>query len=255
MRIDNVRYVMMCLTCCVLAAAPARAAVVFADGGTGLQGVLDAITIGGSSSVNVVTDQFSDDADTAWSINASGGAILTLVIELDGYSNTNKFGIYDLADASKKVDIFAGAAGGGDQAVISVLASGEVRFNFANTGVFLADNAFGYYLDSSAEAEGGIWYSDTSLNVDGLDHMVAYQGTDTDMVAIAPFAAGLWTDNEFVLAFEDTRLSAPSDRDYTDFVVMIESVHPVPEASAFVIWSLVTMCGMSMVQQRRRQTS
>jgi hypothetical protein len=44
-------------------------------------------------------------------------------------------------------------------------------------------------------------------------------------------APGKWTDNEFLLAWEDLDKNStgiPFDGDYTDFVVMVESVEPAP---------------------------
>lgn len=212
----------------------AALAVPFGDGGAALQGVLDDITTGptaGSSRVNVTTDFLSDSTDSYWKIGGSGGSLSTLVIELAGFAENNRFGIYDAADPSKKVEIFAGAAAAGDQAVISILANGMVRLNFSNTGIVFGGNRFGYYLDSSFYApDGGVWYSDTSLNGDGLDHMAAYQGVG-DTISIPPYAAGPWASNEYILAFEDLAASV-SDRDYTDFVVLVESVSPVPDGGA-----------------------
>lgn len=91
-------------------AGAANATVVFGDGGTALQGVLDGITNAtpanpsGNSSVNVVTDQFSPDQ--TWAITGSGGSISTLIIELAGFANGNSFGVYDLANPANSVQIF-----------------------------------------------------------------------------------------------------------------------------------------------------
>lgn len=216
----------------------ANAGVTFGDGGASLQGILNDITVNpaGNSSVNVTADALSDTADSYWSLTATGGSISTLIIELAGFADNNKFGIYDKSDPSKQVQLFGGSAGSGDMAMVSIRADGSVWVNlFTDSGINFATNEFGYYLDSSHSSDGGFWYSDTTLNSDEMDHMAAYQGKGTDIVRLdANLSAGLWTENEYILAFEDLA-SCPSDCDYNDFVVMVESVTPVPEPATMVL--------------------
>jgi hypothetical protein len=61
-----------------------------------------------------------------------------------------------------------------------------------------------------------------------------YQGTDTDTVQLPNCSPGLWTDNEYILAFEDLDDSV-ADWDYTDMVVMVESVRPIPEPATMLL--------------------
>ena len=169
------------------------------------------------------------------------------------FKDGNKFGIYDKADPSKTIQVFAGLAGAGDQAIISIKADGSVFVNFADTGVNFAGNSFGFYLDSSVFANGGFWRSDTALNSDALDHMAAYQGKGTDTLQLPGLAPGTWMPNEFVLAFEDLDASV-SDRDFKDFVVMVESIKPVPvpdRGSTLVLLGL-TLLGVAGVTRKMR---
>ena len=71
-----------------------------------LQGVLNSITVNGDSSINVKTDMLSDTKDSYWSVNASGGSVSTLIIELAGFEDTNSFGIYDTSNKDNKVTLF-----------------------------------------------------------------------------------------------------------------------------------------------------
>ena len=195
--------------------------------GTSLQDVLNGITVAptvGVSSVNVNTDQVA--GDSYWAISGSGASVATIVIELAGYAGTNTFGIFN---GSNYVEIFSGSAFAGDQAIISIKADGSVYKNFADTGVNFSGNIFGYYLNSPD----GVFYSDTTKNGDLFDHMVAFQGKGIDTVALPGLAPGLWTSGEYVLAFED--LYGGGDKDYDDFVVMVESVVPVPEPSTLIL--------------------
>jgi hypothetical protein len=204
--------------------------------GTALQGVLDGITVSplGNSSVDVTTDYLLDTCDSYWSITGTGASATTMIVEMAGFAPNNIFGVYSGTDY---VQLFAGAGVTGDQAFLSIKADGSVYVNLTDTGVDFAGNNFGYYLDSTFYGNGGLWHSDTSLNNDNEDHMYAYQGTNTDTVQLPDLAPGLWTNNEYVLAFEDLKATAPSDWDYTDMVVMVESVNPapVPEPSTILL--------------------
>jgi hypothetical protein len=240
------------LTICVslfLCASPTMAAI-FSDGGTALQGVLDDITTNplNDSSVDVTTDDISDLADSYWQVGGSGGAVSTVVIELAGWAGSNTFGVYENGNTGVSVELFDGAAQTGSQVVLSIHTDGSVYKNFVDTGVdFASVNDFGFYLDASVGNAGylgnlglpltdGIMYSDTSLNADGLNHMYAYQGVG-DTVQIGTLAAGPWAANEYILAWEDT-YGWHIDHDFTDFVVLVESISPIPVPGALLLGML-----------------
>lgn len=193
-----------------------------------LQGVLDGITnIPANSTVNVDTDYLG--YDEMWKITASGGSVSTMVIELGSYAPGNIFGVYS---GTNYVPIFAGANVQGDQKTLAIMVDGSVKINGADTGVDFSGNAFGYYLDSRAYDRGGLFHSQTALNQDGMDHMLAYRGTG-DTIQIPGYFPGTWTNNEYILAWED--LEARPDWNYTDMVVMVESVDPVPEPATMLL--------------------
>jgi hypothetical protein len=238
-----------------LSAAPAMAAMFGPGGGASLQDVFDDITVNPATGddpsdafdswVTVTADdEIADDLDSYWAVAAGGNSSASLIIEMAGYSASNKFGVYDKANPANKLQIFDGAADSAATATMTVFASGIFQLNHNGaTNVLFGGTTFGYYLDSPD----GVFYSDTSLNPDSQDHMYAWQGNDSDWVSIVDhenpltsLAPGVWEDNEYILAFEDLFGAGlpSSDRDFTDFVVMVESVNPVPVPGAILLGML-----------------
>lgn len=192
-----------------------------------LQTVLDNITVSGDSSINVYTEQLPYDSQ--WYITDPGPSAATFIIEIAGYAAANTFGLFDASNHLNQVMLFDGAATVGDVTTVSILGDGSVIVNSIDTGIDFADNLFGFYLSSPD----GLFYSENSLNADALDHMAAFQGENTDLIQLPGQSQELWTDTQYVLAWED--VLGLGDYDYNDLVVMVDSVHPVPEPSSLLL--------------------
>ena len=226
-----------------------------------LQEVLNSITVGpvlGVSSVVVgvppgvgAGDYIPEGKDAHWAIGGSGGSIATFVIEITAGAATHKLGIYDVVNPSKKVELFGGGAVPGSQVVVSIKADGSVFLNVVtDTGIDFAGNKFGFYYDALAGDGSALWYSNTSLNTDGFDHMLAFQGKG-DTIKIDGLAPGIWGANEYIFGWEDA--PGGGDKDYQDLVVLVESINPLPDSGATMVLLGMGLVGMGML--RRRMTA
>jgi hypothetical protein len=222
-----------------LASAPAFAAPVTIGSGVGtpLQQVLDNVTVGGHSSINVNTDQTSLGHVT---VDASGGSFNQVIGRFGPRNDNDAFGIFDASNPNNRVALFAGNAEDGYTSALQINQNGAVTVSVrdANEDLittrsanFASGNDVGFYLDT--KGANGTFYSIPGLNSDAQDHMLAFQGNNHDTLQIGDSAPGLFTSDEYILAWEDTAFPG-SDGDYNDFVSIIESVSPIAPTPAAV---------------------
>jgi hypothetical protein len=188
--------------------------------------------------------------------------VATFVIELAGFSETNQFGIYDGVDAANKAMIFDGAASPEDMALIQFYANGDIYVNFAKAASGFSSD-FGFYVDvyeASVDAGGDAdsatldytLLSEDDKNKGGVAQAVVYQGDNETQMQIGALAPGLFTDDEFIIAFEGMRLDLTDDAgNYDDLVVMVESITPIPAPGAL----LLAVFGLPMAGWVKRRLS
>lgn len=217
-----------------------------------LQNLLDSITESGPG-VDVNKDQTGYD----WFTNtATGNATGSFMFELGDYAPENVFGIYN--SKGDKIQLFDGINDRGDSTILTFLEGGKVSTitqQFAPdaddptpVGNIYQDfgNEFGFYLTNK---KGQTFYTQNSRNKGGYQQAVVYQGDDETVMKLPGKAPGTFTDNEFIIAFEDVWLGGNTDSDFNDLVVMVESVEPVPEPATMAGLGLV---GAAMVGLRRK---
>lgn len=164
----------------------------------------------------------------AWMIGSSTASFASIIIEIAGHAHINTFGMYDLNNPNNRLELFNGPQTTGASGVVQYLGNGDYLFtnlsiSLTQSTANLGGETFGWYLG----AVGNIFYSDASLNPNGSDQLVAFQGGDGRSANFFGKGALPWLPNEWVLAWEDLPYNS-SDKDFNDFVVLVESVAPVP---------------------------
>lgn len=216
-----------------------------------LQNLLDGITVSGPG-VDTVNDQTGFELFTN---TATGNVTASFMFEVAGFKDYNSFGIYN--PNGDMITIYDGSNDPGDSSFLSFLGGGDVSVTTkklppgASGG--LADNLytgfgnkFGFYVTNKI---GETFYTEKSRN-GGFEQAVVYQGDNQTVMELPGKQPGTFTDNEFIIAFEDLWLGDSTDSDYNDLVVMVESVEPIPEPATLAGLGLV---GATMLLFRGRK--
>ena len=169
----------------VLAVVGGQAHALCTFGNTGepsLQTSFDALL--GPAALNAQSACVAEGRDAAWTTVGSIGQI-DIVLELAGNAQSNVFGVYDLNDPTRRLSVFEGNDSVNSEATLRLrlMGNGTWRISVLETNnpddtsdwthLGLTTSSFGFYL---ATASQGTFYSQTSRNADGVDHLYAYRG-------------------------------------------------------------------------------
>ncbi|MEQ8467132.1 PEP-CTERM sorting domain-containing protein [Coleofasciculus sp. E1-EBD-02] len=212
--------------------------------GTSLQDTLDGITIS-DPGIDVVNDQ---SPFALFDNTSSGGAIGTLVAEIAGLKDQNKFGLYSASNPENKVVIFDGLVSPDSpspQAFITFLADGSVKVNGGNSFAGFG-GSFGFYLEN----DNNTFYTEDSLN-NGNPQALVYQGDNVTELKLDGLDSGTFVDTEFIFAFEDLPFSN-SDKDYNDSVVHISGIKPAAVPEPMTILGSALALGFGGLFKRER---
>lgn len=243
-----------CIGVLAMAASQANATCTFGTSGEpSLQSSLDALL--GPGALDAQSACVADGAEAAWTTVGSVGAV-EILLELAGHASANTFGVYDLSDPTRRLSVFEGNDAVDSAATLRLrrLGDGTWRVSVLEqnnpddaagwTHLDLSTSAFGFYLAGPGQ---GTFFSETVRNADGADHLYAYQGTDVAFVS-GPLSGEVFTPNDYILAWED--LFGGGDRDYQDFVAIVQDIRPVPLPTAAML--LVSgLIGLAGVARRR----
>ena len=233
---------LLLLVCTLVFTGRVSAACTFGSGSgePTLQSVFDSTL--GNGALNAA-DCIADDR--TWSVPAQLDA--TIVIELAGFASQNRFGVYSVDSPSERFTLFDGPdSAGADSTIRFTTTDGgyRVSVNGREEGKLSGDR-LGFFL---ATPTGNVFYGDPALNGDRFDHLYAYGGTGGDFVG-GPLAGTSFATGMYLLAFEDL-VAKKADRDYQDFVALVNFGVPVPLPAS--IWLLGVALALSFVAMRMR---
>lgn len=207
--------------------------------------------------------QIPSTADNTW-ISPTGDGTLVLIGLTAGFSNV--LGVYsDLGAGTSKLPLLGPDSGFGFEGDGTLLDP----FRGVSGGGFPPD-PFGFYLDStSVDPTSGTpttttYFSEPSLNPDGIEHMVAYDLTSllAGSTTFVDFFGGpgpveYTFSSPVLVGWEDLRFDAPppgfpgllADDDFDDMMYIFDSVVPVDpngvpsggSTSVFLVFALACL--------------
>ena len=193
--------------------AALRAPQVAVAGGS-LQAYLNSV----GESINVLTDQ---DATQTWSHTSSGTSAFTVMFQSSPNAGIQQFGLYNASAVIPPLFFLLSGSVGPQGFSTATFKPGNIvtvnRFdaggNFISTTTYggVDPTNFGFYLTTQC----GTIYTQDARNAGGAARAITFQGTGAN--------AGTWW-----LCWDEAQCAGPSDQDFDDLVIMMESVNPTP---------------------------
>lgn len=203
---------------------------------SGLQGVFDGI----GSTIDVVNDQ---TAESLFEPTGTGNSVASYVATASWGWPELEFGIYNMDDPGQRVSMFfdSGASAGDSVVVQFDLGANYVRVvDLASLTVLSSTSyfkEFGFYaLTTTDTGTAGPYFSQDDLNTGGYAHFLTYEGKD-DQVTIG--SSGTYSDiDHWYIAVEAGTTIDTTNSDFSDMVVQMESITPIPEPATMGLISL-----------------
>jgi len=166
------------------------------------------------------SDPNADQIDAElFTVCPDGSPSQSILFQFSAYSNVHRLGIYAAGDPGNITYIVGGATSGLPMSA-SISPSG----------------LFGLALDTP----NGVFYSQTGLNADGVQHSAAILDRD---------AQGNLIDCSYIVVWED--LYGGGDVDYNDIAIRFGGVTAVPEPGSIALLSCLGIVGTGLLRRRR----
>lgn len=199
-----------------------------------LQGVFDGI----GSTMDAVNDQTTE---ALFEPTGVGNSTAAYVATVSWSAGDIDFGIYNMDNPNQQVSMFSYSLSPtpGESVV--------VQFDQGNDWVRVLDlvsltvydsstyfKEFGFYATSYS----GTYFSEDNLNYESNAHFLTYEGKG-DQVTIG--SSGTYSDiDHWYVAAEVGSSGATTGSDFSDMVVQMESITPIPEPSSIAMIGLVS---------------
>ena len=201
-----------------------------------LQGVFNSI----GSTIDAANDQ-TDEA--LFEPTGAGNSSATYIATVSWTWPELEFGIYNMDDSSQQLAMF-------NEATVAAGDSVWLTFREDLDLVVVSDNSnplapvvlgsttyfkeFGFYTITDTGSETiGPYFSQDSLNPGGFAHFLTYEGKG-DLVTIGGVGAYNDIAHWYIAAEAGTSIDT-TDEDFSDMVVQMESITPIPEPASLIL--------------------
>ncbi len=189
---------------------------------------------------NGAADAFQVVTPHEYWVNLTGGIAGNFAAVSITAANSNTLGVFAYGSPATITNVILPQSGFG------FLGDGSAGSPYpGGINPYVSGQNFGFALTSVGSGT-DIWYSDPTLNSDGIDHVIAYYlpqlsgvtvTIDTNGAAPGGLETITFSSQTYLLAFEDRAATHPSfDSDYNDTLVLVTRVRPVPEPMSMMLF-------------------
>lgn len=190
----------------------------------------------GGGTLHSLDGIFYDTGDTT--ATPTSNTITAFILSEHGtFASTNKFGIYGYTIDSNgnitlgnTMQLFSGPDTTGAKVTLDFdpVTNDITAISPAGPPVYIGPH-LGFYLDSSSQSRGGVFYSQPDLSTDLADHFNFYATSGQSSQELQ--------GADLVLGIEDLN-SDNWDTSYNDMVVGLTGVDPVPEPGTLLLFGM-----------------